>query len=91
MSASGLAGREEDSPYAYAICHKCAKASSGKHTDVMKRRTCVERDPADATGLESTVVSMKPGELRVNSTDILINGRKEEIPQQNSRPGCAAD
>jgi hypothetical protein len=42
----------------------------------MKRRTCVERDSADAKVLESTVVSIKPGELRANSTDILTDEKR---------------
>jgi hypothetical protein len=79
-------GREEDSPYSYAVCCKCAKSSAGKHTDVMKRRTCVERDSADTTGLESTVVSMKPGELRANSKNILT-GEKRRYCSKILDPG----
>jgi hypothetical protein len=35
-------GRENGSPYAYAICVKCGKASTGTKVEVLKKRTGVD-------------------------------------------------
>jgi hypothetical protein len=78
-------GRENGSPYAYAICAKCGKASTGAKVEVLKKRTGVDQNSADATGVESTAVSMEHGEFKENKK--VLTDKKKRYYSEIVGPG----